>query len=195
MTSLPASDPGSAAVWSSKRINPRPQSCLCLTWSGYPSNDDDDDEALQYSLFSFQHLEQPHVTFIDSLNSSLKRFTHFFSSLKSHFHTILQIFHSFRPLLLATTENDFPHCLNLIQPTLILAATAKNFHCFNLSLKCNFFKFGKPQTSSDQNYLSLPSHISHVSIFHISYLILNGSLNFFLTLHKVPNLLIHQTLF
>ena len=41
MTSLPASDPGSAAVWGSKRINPRPQSCLCLTWSGYPSNDDD----------------------------------------------------------------------------------------------------------------------------------------------------------
>ena len=41
MTSLPASDPGSAAVWGSKRINPGPQSCLCLTWSGYPSNDDD----------------------------------------------------------------------------------------------------------------------------------------------------------
>ena len=41
MTSLPASDPGSAAVWGSKRINPRPQSCLCLTWSGYPSNDDE----------------------------------------------------------------------------------------------------------------------------------------------------------
>ena len=35
MTSLPASDPGSAAVWGSKRINPRPQSCLCLTWGGY----------------------------------------------------------------------------------------------------------------------------------------------------------------
>ena len=44
MTSLPASDPGSTAVWGSKRINPRPQSCLCLTWSGYPSNDDDDDD-------------------------------------------------------------------------------------------------------------------------------------------------------
>ena len=37
-----ASDPGSGAVWGSKRINPRPQSCLCLAWSGYPSNDDDD---------------------------------------------------------------------------------------------------------------------------------------------------------
>ena len=35
MTSLPASDPGSATVWGSKRINPLPQSCLCLTWSGY----------------------------------------------------------------------------------------------------------------------------------------------------------------
>ena len=46
MTSLPASDPGSAAVWGSKRINPRPQSCLCLTWSGCPSNDDDDDDDL-----------------------------------------------------------------------------------------------------------------------------------------------------
>ena len=44
MTSLPASDPGSAAVWGSKRINPRPQSCLCLAWSGCPSNDDDDDD-------------------------------------------------------------------------------------------------------------------------------------------------------
>ena len=44
MTSLPGSDPGSAAVWGSKKINPRPQSCLCLTWSGYPSNDDDDDD-------------------------------------------------------------------------------------------------------------------------------------------------------
>ena len=42
MTSLPASDSGSAAIWGSKRINPRPQSCLCLTWSGYPSNDDDE---------------------------------------------------------------------------------------------------------------------------------------------------------
>ena len=44
MTSLPASDPGSAAVWGSKRINSRPQFYLCLAWSGCPSNDDDDDE-------------------------------------------------------------------------------------------------------------------------------------------------------
>ena len=44
MTSLPASDPGSAAVWGSKRINPRSQSCLYLAWSGYPSNNDDDDD-------------------------------------------------------------------------------------------------------------------------------------------------------
>ena len=41
VTSLPASDPGSTAVWGSKRINPWPQSCLCLTWSGCPSNDND----------------------------------------------------------------------------------------------------------------------------------------------------------
>ena len=39
MTSLPASDSGSAAVWGSKRIKSWPQSCLCLTWSRYPSND------------------------------------------------------------------------------------------------------------------------------------------------------------
>ena len=39
---LPASDSGSSAVWGSKRINPRPQCCLFLTWSGYPSNDDND---------------------------------------------------------------------------------------------------------------------------------------------------------
>ena len=44
ITSLPASDPGSAAVSGSKRINPRPQFCLCLAWSGCPSNDDDDDD-------------------------------------------------------------------------------------------------------------------------------------------------------
>ena len=43
VTSLPASDPGSAAVWGSKRINPRPQFCLCLTWSGCPSNNNGDD--------------------------------------------------------------------------------------------------------------------------------------------------------
>ena len=42
ITPLPASDSGSAAVWVSRRINPRPQSCLCLTWSGCPSNDDDE---------------------------------------------------------------------------------------------------------------------------------------------------------
>ena len=35
------SDPGSAAAWDSKKIKSRPQSCLCLTWSGCPSNDDD----------------------------------------------------------------------------------------------------------------------------------------------------------
>ena len=46
MTSLPASDPGSTAVWGSKRINPRPQSYLCLAWNGCPSNDDDDDDSL-----------------------------------------------------------------------------------------------------------------------------------------------------
>ena len=50
MTSLPASDPGSAAVWGSKRINPRPRSCLCLAWSGYPSNDDDDDYIMYFLL-------------------------------------------------------------------------------------------------------------------------------------------------
>ena len=43
ITSLLASDSGSAVVWGSKRINPRSQSCLCLTWIGYPSNDDKDD--------------------------------------------------------------------------------------------------------------------------------------------------------
>ena len=44
MTPLPASDSGSAAAWGSKRINPRPRSYLCLTWSGYSSNDNDDDD-------------------------------------------------------------------------------------------------------------------------------------------------------
>ena len=36
-TSLPACDPGSTASWGSKRINSRPHSCLCLTWSECPS--------------------------------------------------------------------------------------------------------------------------------------------------------------
>ena len=65
MTSLPASDSGNAAVWSSKRINPRPQSCLCLAWSGCPSNDDDDNEftvlptacLLRYGYKLFQGLQ------------------------------------------------------------------------------------------------------------------------------------------
>ena len=38
ITSLPASNPGSTAVWGSKR--PSAPVLLCLTWSGYPSNDD-----------------------------------------------------------------------------------------------------------------------------------------------------------
>ena len=42
ITPLPAFDSGSATVWGSKRMNPWPQSCLCLTWSGCPSNNDDD---------------------------------------------------------------------------------------------------------------------------------------------------------
>ena len=41
ITPLPASDSGSAAAWGSKRINLWPQSCLCLTCSGYPSNDNE----------------------------------------------------------------------------------------------------------------------------------------------------------
>ena len=44
ITPVPASDSCSLAVWGSKRINFRPQSCLCLTWSGCPSNDDDDND-------------------------------------------------------------------------------------------------------------------------------------------------------
>ena len=60
MTSLPASDPGSAAVWGSKRINPRPQSCLCLTWSGYPSNNDNDNVVLT-KCFIFTHFRQKSI--------------------------------------------------------------------------------------------------------------------------------------
>ena len=56
MTSLPVSDPGSAAAWGSKRINPRPQSCLCLTWSGYPLNDDDDTKTVTI-VFHLNNIE------------------------------------------------------------------------------------------------------------------------------------------
>ena len=55
ITSLPASDSGSTAVWGSKRINPRPQSCLCLTWSVYPSNDDDDDDGICVDILSISN--------------------------------------------------------------------------------------------------------------------------------------------
>ena len=58
ITSLPASDPGSAAVWGSKRINPRPQFCLCLAWSGCPSNDDDDREGKKELHCVFVDLEK-----------------------------------------------------------------------------------------------------------------------------------------
>ena len=58
MTSLPASDSGSAAVWGSKKINPRPQSCLCLTWSGYPSNDDDENIAVLLKVFTLVFIVQ-----------------------------------------------------------------------------------------------------------------------------------------
>ena len=50
MTSLPASDPDSAAVCGSKKINPRPQFCFCLAWSGCPSNDDDDQFKKRFSF-------------------------------------------------------------------------------------------------------------------------------------------------
>ena len=68
MTSLPASDPGSAAVWGSKRINPRPQSCLCLAWSGYPSNDD----RQTVNIFS----NKPTFIFVETVFSML----HFFKT-------------------------------------------------------------------------------------------------------------------
>ena len=55
IASLPASDPGSAAVWGSKRINPRPQSYLCLTCSGCPSNDDEVDNLFSLNLFLWRH--------------------------------------------------------------------------------------------------------------------------------------------
>ena len=56
-TSLPASDSGSTAAWGSKRISPRPQSCLCLIWSGCPSNDDDDESNMyNYACHSSRFL-------------------------------------------------------------------------------------------------------------------------------------------
>ena len=58
ITPLPASnsDSGGAAVRGSKRINPRPQFCLCLTWTGYPSNDDNEhqDRLCSFSLVLMQ---------------------------------------------------------------------------------------------------------------------------------------------
>ena len=75
MTSLPASDPGSAAVWGSKRIIPRPQSCLCLTWSGYPSNEDDDDFLSKQNViintqYGFQNKVSTNHAFVDVITNS-----------------------------------------------------------------------------------------------------------------------------
>ena len=53
LTPLPASDSGNSAVWGSKSINPRLQSCLRLTWSGYRSNDDDVNYVLKYIGYAF----------------------------------------------------------------------------------------------------------------------------------------------
>ena len=50
ITPMPASDSGSAAVWGSKRINPRPHSCLYRTWNGYPSSDDETTTEIAYSV-------------------------------------------------------------------------------------------------------------------------------------------------
>ena len=47
--SLPPSDSGSAAAWVNKRINSRLQSCLCLTWSGYPSNDEEEEKTVIFT--------------------------------------------------------------------------------------------------------------------------------------------------
>ena len=50
ITPLPPAS-GSAAVWGSKRINPCPQSCLCLTWSGCPSNNNDNNQECIAALY------------------------------------------------------------------------------------------------------------------------------------------------
>ena len=60
-------NPGSAAVWGSKRINPRPQFCLCLAWSGCPSNDDDDDDELCKELLGFFQQSNKCETLVTSL--------------------------------------------------------------------------------------------------------------------------------
>ena len=44
MTSLPACDSGSTAAWGSKRIKPRPQFCLCLTWCDTSPNDKEEEQ-------------------------------------------------------------------------------------------------------------------------------------------------------
>ena len=79
ITSLPASDPGSAAVWGSKRINPRPQFCLCLAWSGCPSNDDDDDNHDTFLL----HLN------VKSLNKNINKIDELLATLPYSPHVII----------------------------------------------------------------------------------------------------------
>ena len=60
ITSLPASDPGSTSAWGSKRINPRPQFCLCLTWSGCLSKQRQRPDVITKSLYltHFIHVYQ-----------------------------------------------------------------------------------------------------------------------------------------
>ena len=74
ITPLPVSDSGSTAVWGSKRINSRPQSCFCLTWSGYLLNDDDNlfYYIMYLCLFSKALRKQANLFFILLLEFSKK---------------------------------------------------------------------------------------------------------------------------
>ena len=94
ITTLPASDSGSAAVWGSKRINPWPQSCLCLTWSGYPSNNNDHNNVIHQ--------------FVCHCNSQYTRHTSqcLQAHIKQHVARLIRNHHSFSRLLSHTSKTN-----------------------------------------------------------------------------------------
>ena len=67
ITPLPASDSGSATVWGSKRI----KSCLCLTCSGCPSNDDDNKTLTNWFATNWSYLYYNDNQYEEKVNTNV----------------------------------------------------------------------------------------------------------------------------
>ena len=162
ITSLPASDPGSAAVWGSKRINPRPQFCLCLAWSGCPSNDDDDEWIPGHSSLPGNDLADSLAKAGASLDpSSISvSLTPLISSQR------LSLYTSWRR---SVQSGFFQHQIPTVSPEeLTLPRSAR---CALSRLRCNghstllnsyLHRVGRAETPSCSNCGSEPQDLSHL---------------------------------